>query len=53
MWSTIKVCENTGWINSIDPYCWFQWYFKYWLDRRSLDDKRQIARWKRIDLKAD
>ena len=25
-----------------------QWYFKYWLGRRSLDDKRQIARRKEI-----
>ena len=23
---------------------WSQWYFKYWLDRKSLDDKRKIAR---------
>ena len=25
-----------------------QWYFTYWLGRRSLDDKRQIARRKEI-----
>ena len=25
----------------MDPYDWFQWYFKYWLRRRSLDDERQ------------
>ena len=36
------------WINSIDPYCWFQWYFRYWLSRKSLDNERQISRWKRI-----
>ena len=23
-------------------------YFRYWLGRRSLDDKRQIERWKQI-----
>ena len=40
--------ENEGWINFIDPYGWFQWFFRYWLGRRSLDDKRQIARWKGI-----
>ena len=36
------------WINSIDPYCWFQWYFRYWLSRKSLENERQISRWKRI-----
>ena len=23
---------------------WSEWYFKYWLERKSLDDKRKIAR---------
>ena len=39
--------ENKGWINKIDPYGWFHWYFMYWLGRRSQDDKRQINRWKK------
>ena len=23
---------------------WSEWYFKYWLERKSLDNKRKIAR---------
>ena len=34
-------------IHSVDTYGWFQWYFRYWLGRRSLDDEIQINRWKR------
>ena len=44
----LRAWENKDWINGIDPYGWFQWYFRYWLGRRLEDDKRQINRWKKL-----
>ena len=46
--TTLRFWEDKRWINPIDPYGWFQWYFRYWLGRRSLDDKGQINKWKII-----
>ena len=37
--------ESKGWINPINPYGWFQWYFRYWLSRIFVDE---IKRWKGI-----
>ena len=42
--TSLRFWENKGWINEIDPYGFFQWYFRYWLGRRSKDDERQISR---------
>ena len=46
--TSLRFWENKGWINEIDPYGWFQWYFRYWLGRRSKDDKRKINTWEGI-----
>ena len=46
--TSLRFSKNKGWINEIDPYGWFRWYFRYWLGRRSKDDERQINRWKGI-----
>ena len=44
--TSLRFLENNGWINSINPYDWFQWYFRCWLGR-SLADKRQtVSRFK-------
>ena len=42
----LRSWKNKGWINPLDPYGYR--YFRYWLGRRSLDDKRQINRRKGI-----
>ena len=45
---SLRFWKNKDWINFINPYEWFQWYFRYWLGIRSLDHKRKTDRWKEI-----
>ena len=46
--TSLRFWGNKGWINEIDLYGSFQWYFGYWLDRISDDEKWQINRLKKI-----
>ena len=40
---------DKGWIFKEDPLGWFQWYCRYFMGRRLVDeDIRQIKRWKSI-----
>ena len=27
--TSLRFWENKGWINPVEPYGWFQWYFRY------------------------
>ena len=46
--TSLRFSENKVWINKTDPYGWFRWYFRYFLERRSSVDLRQISKWKNI-----
>lgn len=41
---SLDMWESSGWITSLDPYGWFQWYCRFYQGRRSTDDERQIKR---------
>lgn len=44
----LSVWRERGWIYEEDPRGWFQWYCRYFMGRRCLDDARQVRRWRAI-----
>jgi hypothetical protein len=45
---SLTVWRLKGWIHPQDPRGWFQWYCRYYMGRRTADDRRQIRRWRAI-----
>jgi hypothetical protein len=44
--STLQLWEEKKWITKYHPYGWVQWYCDFYMGLRSIDDERQIKRWK-------
>ena len=40
--TSLRFWENKGWINKIDPYGCFQWYFRYWLVVKSIYNNESL-----------
>jgi hypothetical protein len=46
---TLALWRANGWLHEDDPRGWFQWYCRYYMGRRMVEeDQRQIGRWRAI-----
>tara|TARA_R110002073_G_scaffold180521_1_gene338931 strand:- start:311 stop:715 length:405 start_codon:yes stop_codon:yes gene_type:complete len=43
--TSLEYWESKKWIVKQDPYGWVQWYCRFFMGRRTVDDSRQIKRW--------
>ncbi len=46
--TTLQFWEQKQWIQETHPYGWVHWYCDFYYGKRSLDDERQIKRWKSL-----
>jgi hypothetical protein len=44
----LSLWRAKGWIYEEDPRGWFQWFCRYYMGRRCVDDLRQISRWRAV-----
>jgi|UniRef100_A0A6C0LG28 hypothetical protein len=46
--TSLEFWESKGWIKELHPYGWVHWYCDFHMGKRSIDDERQIRRWKAL-----